>query len=172
MTHPIRILGDPVLRRRTQPVETFDQALQDLVHDMYETMHEEDGIGLAAPQIGLEQRLLVIGIPMDDESVKLAAFINPEILATRDRCRMEEGCLSIPGIRAQVERPSRIQLKWQDVDGSERKAWFEELEARVLQHEIDHLDGKLFIDYLSPEERSALQPAITRLQEIQGRASR
>jgi len=172
MTLNIHILGDPVLRQRTRAVETFDEGLQTLVHDMYETMLEADGIGLAAPQIGIEQRLLVVGIPLDDDSVKLAAFVNPEIVATRDRCTMEEGCLSIPGIRADVERPSRIQLKWQDIDGSERKAWFEDLEARVLQHEIDHLDGKLFIDYLKPEDRAALQPAITRLQELQGRGGK
>ena len=85
MTLNIHILGDPVLRRPARPVETFDDGLKDLVHDMYETMLEADGIGLAAPQIGLEQRLLVLGIPMEDESIKLAAFINPEVLATRDR---------------------------------------------------------------------------------------
>ena len=168
MTLNIHILGDPVLRRPARPVETFDDGLKDLVHDMYETMLEADGIGLAAPQIGLEQRLLVLGIPMEDESIKLAAFINPEVLATRDRCRMEEGCLSIPGIRADVDRPARIQLRWQDVDGSERKAWFDDLEARVLQHEIDHLNGILFIDHLSPEERTLLQPEIRRLQEQYG----
>ncbi len=168
MDMSLRIIGDPVLRRECPAVSAFDEELQERIQSMYQCMVEEEGIGLAAPQVGNLEQLLVIGIPQDDDSLRLKAFLNPEILAVRGECVMEEGCLSIPGIRADVSRPARIQLKWQEPDGSEAKAWFEDLEARVLQHEIDHLKGILFIDRLSPEERTQLQPAIRRLQEQHG----
>jgi peptide deformylase len=167
----IRIIGDPVLRRRAEDVTEFGPALQDLAYEMYEQMIDADGIGLAAPQVGLSLRFLVIGLPAGDEDgdadsgLHLSAFANPRILDRAGSCTMEEGCLSIPEIREEVERAERILLHWQTVDGEEREQWFEGLEARVLQHEIDHLDGVLFVDRISPARRSTLKTRLARLQQ-------
>lgn len=161
----IRIIGDPVLRRRAEEVTEFGPALQELAYEMYETMIDADGIGLAGPQVGLLKRFLVIGIPGDDDELQLSAFVNPRVLDSEGRCTMEEGCLSIPEIREDVERAERIRLAWQTVDGVEREQWFEGLEARVLQHEIDHLEGVLFVDRVSPARRSTLKTRLARLQQ-------
>lgn len=161
----IRIIGDPVLRRRAEDVVEFGPELQELAYQMYETMIDADGIGLAAPQIGLLKRFLVIGIPGEDDELALSAFANPRILESDGRCTMEEGCLSIPEIREDVERPERVRLNWRTVDGEEREQWFEGLEARVLQHEIDHLEGVLFVDRISPARRGTLKSRLARLQQ-------
>ena len=146
----IRVLGDPILRQATTPVTEVTDEIRRLVADMFETMHHARGIGLAAPQVGRTERLAVIEI--DGEPL---VVINPEILKTSGKAKAEEGCLSIPDIYADVERPKDVVVRAMDLDGKTYEVQATELLARCLQHEIDHLDGKLFIDYLSVLKRAA-----------------
>ena len=146
----IRVLGDPILRQSTVPVQEITDELRTLVADMFETMHYARGIGLAAPQVGRTERLAVIEI--DGEPL---VVINPEILETSGKAKAEEGCLSIPDIYADVERPKDVVVRAMDLEGKTYEVEATELLARCLQHEIDHLDGKLFLDYLSVLKRTA-----------------
>ena len=146
----IRVLGDPILRQSTVPVQEITDELRTLVADMFETMHYARGIGLAAPQVGRTERLAVIEI--DGEPL---VVINPEILETSGKAKAEEGCLSIPDIYADVERPKDVVVRAMDLEGKTYEVQATELLARCLQHEIDHLDGKLFLDYLSVLKRTA-----------------
>jgi len=148
----IRVLGDPVLRKETVKVPEVTDEIRRLVDDMFETMHAAKGIGLAAPQIGRSERIAVIDVE-DDPIV----IVNPEIVITEGSAKAEEGCLSIPEIFGDVERPARVTIRALDRDGEPFELQASELLARCLQHEIDHLHGKLFIDYLSfLKRRSAL----------------
>ena len=148
----IRVLGDPVLRKATTPVEKVTDEIRSLISDMFDTMYAAEGIGLAAPQVGRTERLTV----MDVEGQRFA-FINPEIIEREGSARGEEGCLSIPEIFGDVTRATRVVVRALDENGSEIEVEGTELLARCMQHEIDHLDGKLFIDYLSMlKRRSAL----------------
>lgn len=152
----IRIIGDQVLREDAEEVTEFDEKLKRLTEEMIEIMHASDGIGLAAPQVGLSKRLLVTDItPVEKESEPMV-FINPVILESTGEIVLEEGCLSIPGIREEVTRPEEILLKYQTVEGIEKSEKFTGWMARVLQHEIDHLDGVLFIDHLSPLKQKVI----------------
>ncbi len=153
----IRILGDEVLRTVATPVEKFDKKLRYLVDDMFETMYDAEGIGLAAPQVGESIRLLVVDVSDIEEDKEPTAFINPEIIDSTGSSTVEEGCLSIPGAREEVTRPERIRVKYNDVDGKQFEEEFSGWMARVLQHEIDHLDGVLFIDYLSPVKQKIIE---------------
>jgi peptide deformylase len=146
----IRVLGDGILRQATTPVAAMTEELHRLVADMFDTMHHARGIGLAAPQVGRTERLAVVEI--DGDRIVL---INPEVIERAGKAKGEEGCLSIPDIYADVERPSRITVRALDeqMQPFEREA--DGLMARCIQHEIDHLDGKLFIDYLSVLKRTA-----------------
>jgi peptide deformylase len=146
----IRVLGDPILRQSTVPVQEITEDLRTLVADMFETMHHARGIGLAAPQVGRTERLAVIEIEGEPLVV-----INPEILETSGKSKAEEGCLSIPDIYADVERPNDVVVRAMDLDGNTYEVEATELLARCLQHEIDHLHGKLFLDYLSVLKRTA-----------------
>ena len=164
MDYDIRIIGDPVLRRKADTVTVFDAELKQLAQDMLETMVDGEGIGLAAPQVGVSKRLLVVGIPDEEDQLHFAAFVNPRIVEQRGTMVMEEGCLSIPGIREEVERPESIRLAWQDLDGEEHESWLHDLDARVLQHEMDHLDGVLFVDRISPARRTTLKGRLNELK--------
>ena len=147
----IRVLGDPGLRKPTRPVTEVTDELRRLIADMFETMYAAEGIGLAAPQVGRTERLAVV----DVEGAKYV-LINPQVLATTgDPDKAEEGCLSIPDIYGDVVRPFTVTFRAMDENGSEYEATGSELLGRCIQHEIDHLDGKLFIDYLSPLKRRA-----------------
>lgn len=147
----IRVLGDPVLRKPTKRVTEVTDELRKLIADMFETMYAAEGIGLAAPQVGRTERLAVV-----DVDGKKLAMINPEIVATSGAPdKAEEGCLSIPDIYGDVARPPEVTIRAIDENGTEYEATGNELFGRCLQHEIDHLDGKLFIDYLSPLKRKA-----------------
>lgn len=146
----IRVLGDPILRQNTTPVKEITDELRKLVADMFETMHHARGIGLAAPQVGRTERLAVIEIEGEPLVV-----INPEIVETSGKAKAEEGCLSIPDIYADVERPKDVVVRAMDLDGNTYELPATDLLARCLQHEIDHLDGKLFLDYLSVLKRTA-----------------
>ena len=148
----IRVLGDPVLRKVTTPVDEITDEIRALINDMFDTMYAAEGIGLAAPQVGRTERIAV----MDVEGQKFA-LINPEIIESEGSARAEEGCLSIPDIFGEVTRASRVVVRALDENGHQFEAEGTELLARCMQHEIDHLDGKLFIDYLSMlKRRSAM----------------
>ena len=146
----IRVLGDSILRQATTPVAAMTEELHRLVADMFDTMHHARGIGLAAPQVGRTERLAVVEI--DGDRIVL---INPEVIERAGRSKGEEGCLSIPDIYADVERPGRITVRALDVRMEPFERDVDGLMARCIQHEIDHLDGKLFIDYLSVLKRTA-----------------
>ena len=154
----IRILGDPVLREPTKEVTAFDDELKGLVKDMWETMYHADGIGLAAPQIGVLQRVLVIDVRRsDDEGPEPLALVNPEVIeSSRKTDKAPEGCLSIPGMEEVVTRPLEVVVDGQTVEGAHIRLEAGGLFARALQHEIDHLDGVLFIDRISPLKRRML----------------
>lgn len=167
MIRPIVLLGDPVLRTAAEPVEVFDDDLRALVDDMFETMYHAEGVGLAAPQIGLSRRVLVIDTRHDDdpEGGRLA-LINPEIVAvSRETEKASEGCLSIPGLEEFVERPAVVEVRGSDPHGREIVVEADDLLGRALQHEIDHLDGVLFIDRVSPLKRRILLKKWRKLQE-------
>jgi peptide deformylase len=148
----IRVLGDPVLRRPTTAVNDVTDELRRLIANMFETMYAAEGIGLAAPQVGRNERVAVV----DVEGAKFT-LINPRITSTQGirKEKAEEGCLSIPDIYGDVERPFTVTIRAIDENGEEYEATGTELLGRCFQHEIDHLDGKLFIDYLSPLKRKA-----------------
>ncbi|HEY3112525.1 MAG TPA: peptide deformylase [Gemmatimonadaceae bacterium] len=147
----IRVLGDPVLRKPTKRVTEVTDELRELIADMFETMYAAEGIGLAAPQVGRSERLTVV-----DVEGKKFALINPEIVSSDSTTeKAEEGCLSIPDIYGDVERPTIVTVRFTDENGESREETAGELLGRCFQHEIDHLDGKLFIDYLSPLKRKA-----------------
>ena len=151
----VRIYGDPVLRQRAAEVKSFDDSLRRLIADLRETMRAYQGVGLAATQVGVLQRVLVVDVPLDDEGKTRAAYalVNP-VIATRDATQnAEEGCLSIPGIFEDVTRALRIRVNYQDESGASKTLEAEGYLARAIQHEIDHLDGVLLLDRLEPDER-------------------
>lgn len=153
----IKLIGDDVLRKEARKVKRFDKMLHKLLDDMAETMREAPGIGLAAPQIGVQERVIVVELQEDDEdpqSGKLFEFVNPEIVfESAVQVEGEEGCLSIPNIVGDVWRADRIVVKGQDRHGKAQKLEAHDWLARAFQHEIDHLDGVLFIDRIDPELR-------------------
>lgn len=145
----VRVLGDPILRQETRPVEQITDELQQLIDAMFETMHAAQGIGLAAPQIGRTERVAVVEVERGEPLV----IINPEIVSVAGKAKAEEGCLSIPDVYGDVERPAQVVVRALGRDGKPFEMQADELLARCLQHEIDHLHGKLFIDYLSVLKR-------------------
>lgn len=151
---------DPVLRKKAVKVNTFDQKLKKLVEDMAETMYDAPGIGLAAPQIGESLQLLVVDISKEREEQEYMAIVNPEITAAEGSQIDEEGCLSVPELTSNVKRHKKITLAYQDIEGKEQELTTEDRFAVVLQHEIDHLNGILFIDHLSPLKRSLYKKKI------------
>ncbi|MBO6717858.1 MAG: peptide deformylase [Rhizobiaceae bacterium] len=154
MIRPLVILPDPVLRQVSEPVERVDDDLRKLADDMLETMYDAPGIGLAAIQIGIPRRMLVIDLSRDDEPNDPHVFINPEIVATGEQPNVhEEGCLSIPDYYAEVERPASVTVRYIDRDGERQEIAADGMMATCLQHEIDHLNGVLFIDHLSRLKR-------------------
>lgn len=169
MIFPIVAYGDPVLRKRAKDIEpgTFD--VKKFSDDLFETMYSSSGIGLAAPQVGQGIRLFVVdGTGLNDDEKEedkdpslegfRKVFINPEILEEDgDEWAFEEGCLSIPGIRAEVYRPEIVVIRYFDTDWNEHEEEYDGMAARIIQHEYDHLEGKLFTDYLSPLKRTLLK---------------
>lgn len=151
---PLIILPDPLLRQASSPVERIDSESLRLADDMLETMYDAPGIGLAAVQIGVPRRLVVIDVSKEGEEKAPLVFFNPEILASTDaRSTYEEGCLSIPDYYAEVERPAGVTVRYVDRDGKTREIEADGLLATCLQHEIDHLNGTLFIDHISRLKR-------------------
>lgn len=146
----IRVLGDPVLRQVTAPVPHVTPELRALADDLFDTMYHARGIGLAAPQVGRSERMCVVDV---DETPLV--LVNPEVVHEAGRAKGEEGCLSIPDVYGDVERPTKVLVRALDRDGQEFEVEASDLLARCLLHEIDHLNGKLFIDYLSVLKRTA-----------------
>ncbi|MCA8973597.1 MAG: peptide deformylase [Planctomycetes bacterium] len=162
----IRIYPDPVLRRGGKTVTTFDQDLRDLADEMMAAMYVEGGVGLAAPQVGIEQKLLVLNPSgsKDDRSGELV-LLNPKITRKKGHEFEEEGCLSFPGIHADVERSVKITLTYQDLDGAEQTMAAEGWLARIIQHELDHLEGVLFTDRLTPVDKMRVRSQLAELEE-------
>jgi peptide deformylase len=146
---------DPRLRTRAQPVEVFDAALAKLAEDMFETMYEAPGVGLAATQVDVHKRLIVMDVSEGKNEPQV--FCNPQILAEEGMGVTEEGCLSVPGIFDEVKRPTTVRARAQDVTGKTFEVDLEGLAAVCLQHEMDHLEGKLFVDYLSDLKRERIR---------------
>lgn len=146
-------VGHPTLAVPARPVEDINREIVELARNMVETMHQAPGIGLAAPQVNVSLRLITVDLSVGENDKDLIIMVNPEILEAEGEQVAEEGCLSVPGIYEKVLRPSRILVSGYDLDGKEIKMEARDLLARVFCHEIDHLDGKLFVDRLSPLKR-------------------
>ncbi len=161
--HPIITLPDPILRKEAAPIERVDAELRRLADDMLATMYDAPGIGLAAPQIGVSRRLIVMDPAKDDEPKTPLIMVNPEVLERSEEMRLhEEGCLSIPDFTADVERPARTRVAYLDLKGEPWEVELEGLWSTLVQHEIDHLNGILFIDYLSRLKRDMVVKRFTK----------
>jgi peptide deformylase len=159
----IIILPDPRLRLVSKPVDRIDDSIRRLVADMFETMYEAPGIGLAAIQVGEPLRVITMDLARKDEPKQPQTYINPEILwSSEERAIYEEGCLSIPEYYEEVERPAQVKIRYLDLEGAARETSAEGLLATCLQHEIDHLNGVLFIDHLSKLKRSRVIKKFTK----------
>ncbi len=155
----IHTAPDPVLKRVAEPVSKVDDALRKQMDDMLETMYHDKGIGLAAPQVGISNRVVVMDVDQTDEGEKGKALfmVNPEIIWESEELRIyNEGCLSVPEMYAEVERPDSVRLKYLDYDGAEQELEAEGLLSTCIQHEIDHLNGVLFVDHLSSLKRNMI----------------
>ncbi len=171
MKMPILIHPDPRLKKVCSPVPDLSDALRSLADNMLETMYDAPGIGLAAPQVGVTERLIVLDcIKQEGEAPRPTIMFNPEITARSDATNVyEEGCLSIPDEFAEITRPAEVEVRWIDRDGHEQSAGFDGLWATCVQHEIDHLDGKLFIDYLGPMKRQLITRRMQKLKRDKAR---
>lgn len=165
----VRLLGDPVLRTEAEPVEAIDSNLRRLAADMFETMYAEEGVGLAAPQVGILKRLIVIDPQTED--VRPLALVNPSVVERdEDTERAEEGCLSVPGLKELVDRSVRVVVQATDLDGKPLRIEAEGLLGRILQHEVDHLNGVLFLDRVSPLKRKMLLRKWEKVRPAQARS--
>ncbi len=165
MIHPIVKLGDPVLETPAKPVDKFDEELQKLVADMFESMYAARGVGLAAPQIGISLRLAVIDVTDGKNPEAKIVCANPEIIHAEGEQREEEGCLSLPGFRGYVPRPQYVTVRAQDATGKQFEMRSEQLLARAFCHEIDHLHGTLFIAHLGMLKRDIIKRKIRKLKK-------
>jgi len=158
--------GEPVLEQVADPVRNFSSPdLSQLIEDMFETMYAAKGVGLAAPQVGVRQRLTVIDLSLGEDETKKLVLINPEITAREGKQVGEEGCLSIPGFREPVSRSNKVTLKAYNEKGEAVELTGEELLARAFEHEVDHLNGKLFINHLSTLKRDIIRRKIKKMQK-------
>ena len=160
---PIRKYGDEVLRHPTELVTEIDDRLQQLIDDMVDTMYAAPGVGLAANQVGVSKRLMVIDLSVGKRPAELKVFINPAIVETEGEITEEEGCLSIPDFVEVVTRPERVKVRYLDRHGESRELWGEGLMARALCHEIDHLEGTLFVDHLRGLRKERLLKKIQKI---------
>ena len=160
---PICKYGEDVLRQPTALVTDIDAALQKFIDDMIETMYAAPGVGLAANQVGVSKRLMVIDLSVGKRVGECHVFINPEIIESEGEVTEEEGCLSIPDFVEVITRPERVKLRYLDRNGEEREMWGEGLMARAMCHEIDHLEGTLFVDYLRGFKKDRILKKIARL---------
>lgn len=165
MIYPIVKYGNPVLEKQAAPVTVFDDELQKLVDDMFESMYAAHGVGLAAPQIGISKRLAVIDTTFKEDPNAKLVLANPEIIHTEGRHTQNEGCLSIPDFRESVTRPRKVTIRAQDVKGNFFEKTGEELLARAFLHETDHLNGKLYISHISALKRDLMKRKIRKLMK-------
>ncbi|MBM3545190.1 MAG: peptide deformylase [Alphaproteobacteria bacterium] len=165
---PIITIPDPVLRKEAAPVERVDEELARLAGDMLATMYDAPGIGLAAPQIGISRRLIVMDPAKDDAPKTPLVMVNPKLLERSEEMRMhEEGCLSIPDFTAELERPARVRVAFLDLKGEKQEKELTDIWATLVQHEIDHLNGVLFIDYLSRLKRDMVVKKFTKAKRAE-----
>lgn len=168
---PILIHPDPRLRRAAESVPEIDDSIRRLAEDMLETMYDAPGVGLAAPQVGVMKRVFVMDCSDKEEEPHPMVLVNPEITWSSEEMNThEEGCLSIPEVYEEVTRPARVRVRWLDLDGNAREEEFGGLWATCAQHEIDHLRGRLFIDYLGSVKRSMITNRMKKLKKERARA--
>jgi peptide deformylase len=153
----IRIIGDPILTKKAEPVAVVDEETVRLARDMVETVHAAPGVGLAAPQVGVGKRVIVVDLSVGENEDDLHVLVNPEVTAKEGEAVCEEGCLSVPDIREKVARPYWVRVQGLDLEGRPIEVEGEDLLARALCHEIDHLDGVLFVDKLSALKRTLIK---------------
>ena len=169
MIYPVTVYGDPVLRKKTEPITKDFPNLKEFIANMFDTMYHSDGVGLAAPQVGHAIRIFVLDtINAEDEGVTgiKKAFINPVILEkSGDEWVMNEGCLSVPEIREDVVRPESVKIKYVDEDFNEYEEVYHGFTSRVIQHEYDHLEGVMFVDYLNPLKKRLLKGKLTAISK-------
>ena len=169
MIYPITVYGDPVLRKIAEPITKDLKDLKGFIKNMYDTMYHSDGVGLAAPQVGQSVRIFVVDTTTDDENEPagiIKAFINPVILEkTGDEWALNEGCLSLPEIREDVMRPETVRIKYQDENFKEYEETYSGFTSRVIQHEYDHLEGLVFVDYLNPLKKRILKGKLTAISK-------
>jgi len=161
----ILMIGHPTLTRKAAPVESIDKETIDLARDMIETLHAAPGIGLAAPQVDVSKRLIVVDLSIGKDPNSLIVLVNPELISQEGSVLCEEGCLSVPDVHEKVARPYKVAVKGLDLKGRATAVDGEDLLARVLCHEIDHLDGRLFIERLSPLKRSLIRKRFRKQQK-------
>jgi peptide deformylase len=179
-TLPIYLYGTEVLRKKARPVQQLDDAAIKLMYDLAQTMQKANGIGLAATQVGELRRMLVVDVaaiergakeedegqaPPPEQESKILVMINPEIINTEGSIEMEEGCLSIPDLRAEVDRPEKISVKYRDANFDELSLTADGLLARVIQHEADHLDGVMFVDRIGKTRRALLKSELKKIEK-------
>lgn len=172
MIRPIVLYPDPGLRTPSTPIVSFDRDLKQLASDMVETMYAAPGIGLAAPQVGVNQRLILVDLSVGAQSGELYTAVNPEIIDRSGTQTEEEGCLSIPDVTECVTRPERIVLRAQDLNGEKWEIEAEGLLARCFLHEVDHIDGILFIDRLSPLKRNVIKRKLKKMAKVAALSNR
>jgi peptide deformylase len=165
MIYPIVKFGDPVLEKPAAKVTSFDEDLHKLVDDMFESMYAAHGVGLAAPQIGISQRIAVIDVTFKEDPEAKIVLINPEIIHTEGRINSNEGCLSLPDFREKVTRARNVTARAQNLDGEIFEVTGEDLLARALLHETDHLNGKLYIGHISALKRDIMKRKIRKLMK-------
>lgn len=164
----ILIYGDPGLHEKAEPVEDFNDEIQELIDDLFQTMFEARGVGLAAIQIGINKSIVVIDMVDDEdkhEKGSMLSMVNMEILETKGMITIEEGCLSIPGVTADIDRPEEINVKFINGEGEWEELRCDGLLARIIQHEYDHLQGILFVQHLNPSEKKKLLPLLRKLSK-------
>lgn len=166
---PVRKIPDPILRMKAESVSSFDAELETLVRDMWETMYDSKGIGLAGPQVGVSKRVVVVDLA--EEGSEKIVLINPEIIQRSGKIRSEEGCLSIPDFRETIPRAAEVKIKAQNLKGESFEIIANELLGRCFQHEIDHLDGVLFVDHLSRLKREMFKRWLVKNPEFDDPAS-
>jgi peptide deformylase len=179
---PIYLFGTSILKKTAKPVESFDDSTVKLIYDMFETMHKANGLGLAATQVGDLRRVITIDIsdvnepnaegekediahPTSAHLPRTLAFINPEIIGEENKWTMEEGCLSLPDVRGEVERAEKIHIKFRDAEFKEQELHADGLLARVILHELDHLNGVLFVDHINKAKRGMLLPRLRKIRK-------
>ncbi|UCE39813.1 MAG: peptide deformylase [Candidatus Aminicenantes bacterium] len=157
-------IGDPILNRKADKIRNIDQHVCDLAQRMVKTMHSAPGVGLAAPQVNQSIQLITVDISLGENNTDLIVLANPEILQKEGETVLEEGCLSVPGINEKVTRPYRVVVKGIDLDGKEKIIEAEDLLARIFCHEVDHINGKLFIEHLSHLKKSLIRKKLQKQQ--------